>query len=138
MFCSPYSDICSGYSSYDGIAPFRWTPGNPLSFDISAPNEAYFAKVDSMVNLAAAHNIVLFLGPTETGGWMDIYRVNGAAKAFNFGVYLGNRYKAFPNIVWQHGGDFQTYKTASDDEIIRFRGARYCLRGIRITSRRSS
>jgi len=40
---------------------------------------------------------------------------NGATKAFNYGVFLGNRYKNSPNIVWHSGNDFQTWNTNSAD-----------------------
>jgi hypothetical protein len=118
MFCSTYSNICPGYTTYDGIAPFAWTNNDPNTFDISQPNPTYFSRVDAMVNLAAQYGVTLFLDPTETGGWMKIFENNGTTKAYNFGVYLGNRYKNDPNIVWQHGNDFQTWTNATDDNLI--------------------
>jgi hypothetical protein len=112
MFCSTYSSICPAYTTYDGIAPFTVTN------DISTPNEAYFARVDAMLALAAKCGITMFLDPTETGGWMDILRSNGSTKCYNFGAYLGNRYKNVPNIVWLHGNDFQTWTTTGDNNDI--------------------
>ena len=40
---------------------------------------------------------------------------NGATKDYNYGLYLGNRYKNFPNIVWLNGNDFQTWTNPTDD-----------------------
>jgi len=31
---------------------------------------------------------------------------NGKAKCYNYGAFLGNRYKDFPNIIWVSGNDF--------------------------------
>jgi hypothetical protein len=118
LFCSDYSSICSGFTSYDGIKPFTGTLSGG-QFDLATPNETYFTRVDAMLNLAAKYNIVALLDPTETGGWMDIFRANGVTKARNYGIYLGNRYKNYPNIIWLHGNDFQTWTTTSDDDIIR-------------------
>jgi hypothetical protein len=36
-------------------------------------------------------------------------------KAYNYGVYLGNRYRGFANIVWQSGNDFQNWNSSPSD-----------------------
>jgi hypothetical protein len=71
--------------------------------------------VDNMVATAAKYNIVVFLNALETGGWLTTLENNGATKAFNYGVFLGNRYKNSPNIVWEEGNDFQTWNSSSSD-----------------------
>ena len=43
----------------------------------------------------------------------------GATKARNFGRYLGNRFKHRGNIVWTFGNDYQQYKIASIDTVVR-------------------
>jgi hypothetical protein len=104
---------CNGDgTTYDGIPPFT-TDG-----DLSTPNEAYFKRADDMINLAAQYGIVVFLDPAETGGWLPVLQANGTTKAFNYGVYVGNRYKNFPNIVWLSGNDFQTWRTPEDDAVV--------------------
>ncbi len=113
LLCTTYSNICPSINAYGGVAPFTTTG------DLSTPNESYFAKVDAMLNLAAQYGMNVFLGPIETGGWLDVLRTNGTTKAFNYGVYLGNRYKNFPNIVWLHGNDFQTWQNTTDDAVVR-------------------
>jgi hypothetical protein len=35
-------------------------------------------------------------------------------KDFNFGAFLGDRYKNYTNIIWHVGQDFQTWNTSSD------------------------
>ena len=54
---------CTGNgNTIDGIPPFT-TPG-----DISTPNEAYFARVEDRVQLAAQYGLNLILNPAETIG----------------------------------------------------------------------
>jgi hypothetical protein len=45
-------------------------------------------------------------------------RANGVEKAFAYGQYLGNRYRDFPNIIWLHGNDFQTWRNPADDAVV--------------------
>jgi Protein of unknown function (DUF4038)/Putative collagen-binding domain of a collagenase len=99
-------------TTYDGIAPFT-DPG-----DLSTPNPAYFARVDDMIRLAANDGLEVFLDPIETGGWLSVLQQNGVAAAYNYGLYLGQRYSQFPNIVWTSGNDFQTWSDPSDDALV--------------------
>jgi chitodextrinase len=112
ILVNPYVFGRSDASTYDGIVPFT-TPG-----DFSTPNPAYFQRVDDMINLAASHGITILLDSLETGGWTTTAEQNGNTKCFNFGVYMGNRYKNFPNIIWILGNDFQTWNTSSTDNTL--------------------
>jgi Protein of unknown function (DUF4038) len=98
--------------TFDGIVPFL-VPG-----DIATPNTAYFQRVDDMLRIAAGHGMLVLLDPIETISWLDILRKNGESKAFGYGQYLGNRYKDFPNIIWMHGNDFQSWRNAGDDALV--------------------
>jgi len=109
ILCDGYTGGNASGSTYDGIVPFT-TPG-----DFSTPNPAYFKRVDDMLNLAAEHGITVFLDPADTGGWMSEIENNGPQNDFNYGVYLGNRYKNFPNIIWISGNDFQSWQNPTDD-----------------------
>jgi hypothetical protein len=83
----------------DGIRPFTgFLPGGTdhTYYDLSKPNEAYFQRLDHIVTLAAKHNILIFIDPIETAGWLQTLRNNGLAAANAYGQYLGNRYKKFP------------------------------------------
>ena len=63
--------------TYDGILPFTGylSGGNDLAhYDLTKPNEAYFARVDQMLTLAANHGMVVFLDPIETGQWVPTLR----------------------------------------------------------------
>ena len=112
LLCN-YSDGCNkDATTFDGIAPFT------VVGDLSTPNPAYFQRADDMINIAAANGQVVLLDPIETSSWLDTLRANGTAKAFEYGQWLGDRYKNFPNIIWMHGNDFQTWKDASDDALV--------------------
>ena len=87
------------------IPPFT-TPG-----DLSTPNEAYFARVDRMIQLAAQYGLVVLLDPAETGGWLDMMVANGVDKDRAYGQYLGRRYAGFSNIIWMSGNDYRDVGT---------------------------
>ena len=108
--------------TYDGILPFTgYVSGgtDTAHYDLTKPNEAYFARVDQMVALAANHGMVVFLDPIETGQWVPTLRNNGPTAAGIYGRYLGNRYKHFQNIIWLNGNDFNTWKNPDDDAVVR-------------------
>jgi hypothetical protein len=97
----------------EGIEPFT-VPG-----DLSTPNDAYFAHVDRLVQMAAERGIVLFLAPAYLGykdpaypgfqghpeGWYAELLDNGIERCRSYGEYLGRRYGTNPNIVWVMAGD---------------------------------
>jgi hypothetical protein len=108
-------------STYDNIRPFTgFLPGGNdyAHYDLSKPNEAYFARLDRMLELAAKHDIVVFLNPMETIDWLKTLRNNGPAAAHAYGQYLGKRYKNASNLVWLNGNDFNTWKTPADDAVV--------------------
>ena len=112
LLCATYTGGRADGSTYDGIVPFT-TPD-----DVSTPNEAFFTRVDHMLNLAAAHGIVVLLDPAETGSYLAVLNANGVTKARNYGRYLGARYRDFDNVVWMSGNDFQTWPNAGDDAVV--------------------
>ena len=101
-------------TTYDGIAPFT-SGSSPADYDLSTPNPAYFARLDTLVSMAATDGLLVMLDPIETGGWLTTLENNTPMKAFNYGAYLGNRYKNSPNVLWQSGNDFQTWKSNVND-----------------------
>jgi Protein of unknown function (DUF4038)/Putative collagen-binding domain of a collagenase len=110
ILCGPYTGGRGNYSTYDGIVPFT-TPGN-----LSTPNPRYFARIDSMVQLAESHGMTLLLQPAETGTFRSLLRSNGAARDFDYGAFIGGRYGKFPNIIWLSGNDYQTDQWAAFDK----------------------
>jgi hypothetical protein len=113
LLCNASTGCSSDGATFDAIAPFT-VPG-----DLSTPNPAYFRRADDMIRLAATHGMVVILDPIETIGWLNTLKANGAARAFAYGQYLGNRYRDFPNIIWMHGNDFQSWQDAADDALVR-------------------
>lgn len=108
-------------ATYDGIRPFTGflRGGSDWQFyDLRKPNEAYFARLDHIVELAAKRHILVFLDPAETAGWLLTLRNNGLAADYAYGRYLGNRYKKYPNIAWINGNDFSGWKDSSNDAVV--------------------
>lgn len=112
LLCATYTGGRSDGSTFDGIVPFT-TP-----FEFSSPNEAYFARCDAILNLAARHGITVLLDPAETGSFLSVMLNNGTTKCFNYGKYLGNRYKNFDNIIWLSGNDYQNWNDSSSDAVV--------------------
>ncbi len=121
LLCGNYNQCNGDGTTYDGIAPFT-TPG-----DLSTPNEAYFKRMDDMINLAAKYGLTVLLDPAETGDWLTTMVNNnavigncggGASKSYCYGVYLGNRYKGFPNIIWLNGMDFGSWQIQANDAAV--------------------
>ena len=102
-----------------GDGPFT-TPG-----DFSTPNETYFTHADWVINEAASRGMLVLLTPAYLGygcggeGWCQEMNANGTTKTFNYGVYLGNRYKNFKNVIWVHGGDTNENAYAGTGDIMR-------------------
>jgi len=109
-----FPEVCrNDGNTSDAIAPFN------VSGDLSTPNSAYFERADRIMDIAKENGFLVLLDPIETAGWLEILRANGVAKDFAFGAYLGERYKKFPNIIWLHGNDFQSWRNPADDRLVR-------------------
>lgn len=112
LLCKPGTGGRKDGSTYDGILPFT-TPD-----DLATPNEAYFARCDRMIQLAAKHGLLVILDPCETIDHLSLMLSNGVAKCRAFGQYLGNRYKKFDNLLWMSGNDYQGWKDANNDAVV--------------------
>jgi hypothetical protein len=105
----------------DGIRPFNGFIGGSsdyTQYDLSKPNEAYFTRLDHIVQIATKHHQAVFLDPVETIGWLPVLRANGLKAAFAYGQYLGNRYKGFANVMWLNGNDFNNWTIPPDDDLV--------------------
>jgi hypothetical protein len=118
LLCASGTRCNADGTTFDGIAPFT-TGNNLFTYDVSTPNEAYFARADRMLQLAAKYGFLVILDPAETVSWLSVLQSNGLTKARAYGRYLGTRYRDFPNIVWMSGNDFQSWRTLSDDALVR-------------------
>jgi hypothetical protein len=122
LLCGTYTGGRADASTIDGILPFTTNVPSTSSYDLTAPNEVYFARVDQMLALAAQNGIQVLLDPCETGAFLEqgsLMRDNGTNRCRAYGQFLGNRYKNVSNIIWMSGNDFQTWRTASDDGLVR-------------------
>jgi hypothetical protein len=105
----------------DGIKPFTGYVAGGTDFahyDLSKPNEAYFTRLDHIVQLAAKHHLLVFIDPIETIGWLPALRNNGLKAAYAYGQYLGNRYKSYANVAWLNGNDFDNWTIPHDDDLV--------------------
>lgn len=68
----------------------------------------FWDHVDYAVETAEKNGLYMALVPSW-GEWVtprtDKALFNTREQAYNYGWFLGNRYKAFPNIIWMLGGD---------------------------------
>lgn len=103
----------------DGIAPFTSTLSGSCNpgpcYDLTTPNPTYFARVDQILNIAAAHGMVVFLDLWDNDSFASVFEVNGDTRVKAWAQYLVNRYKSFPNIVWMTGNDFQNWNSSATD-----------------------
>ena len=80
--------------------------------DYGAPNDAYFAHAEWVVQEAAKRDILVLLTPSYLGfgggeeGWYGEMVANGVDKLRTYGRYLSKRFRAHPNVLWVQAGDF--------------------------------
>lgn len=93
-------------NTIDGIAPFT------IPNDFSTPNNAYFNRVDYLVQKCKDANIYVWMWPLYVGlqpggsqGWSSQFAANSQVKRQGWGTYVGARYGPFGNVIWVHGGD---------------------------------
>ena len=77
---------------------------------ITSSETNYWARVDTFVDKAAANGMMVLFSPAYYGdspaqGFSTQLAAATATQCFNFGYWLGNRYKTKQNIIWVWGGD---------------------------------
>ncbi len=86
-------------------------------------NDAYFARVDRILNQAASHGITVLLAPAYVGyqcgdeGWCAELKAASLATMRSYGQFVGQRYKDFPNIIWMIGGDADPFPYNVDGKL---------------------
>ncbi len=118
LLCVPYTGGQPDGSLLDGTLPFTKHISRTTNYDLTAPNEAYFAYVDTIIQMAATNGIQVMLDPLDTGGLIQTALDNGSNNCRAYGQYLGNRYKNFQNLIWLNGNDFQGWRAATNDAVI--------------------
>ncbi len=119
LLCVAYTAGRANGSTLDGTVPFTAKVPSTTSYDLTQPNEAYFAHVDRILALAEQHGLMVLLDPIETGGLLGTMLDNGTTRCRTYGQYLGSRYQDFDNIVWFSGNDFQSWRTPANDAVVR-------------------
>jgi hypothetical protein len=74
-----------------------------LNQNAATPNDAYFQNVDFLLQYAGQRGLVLALSPAWGSAHMGTSVKPENARIY--GRWLGQRYAAYPNIVWFLGGD---------------------------------
>jgi hypothetical protein len=91
--------------NFYGEAPFA------VDGDFSTPREAYFSHADWVIDKAREKGIVVMLAPLYLGsgcgdeGWCREIHSSPEETIREYGRYIGNRYRSFPNLIWLIGGD---------------------------------
>ena len=79
------------------------------ALDPEKPKESYFQLVDWTIKQALKKNMFIGLLPTWGDKVSKFWGVGPVVfnekNAYNYGLFLGKRYKDYPNIVWITGGD---------------------------------
>jgi len=98
----------NGPADANGNLPFLVTG------DFTTPNAKYFDNADYAIGKAREKGMEVFLFPAYLGyddgqghkeGWYTEVNANGTSKMYQYGKYLGERYKDYKNIIWMMGGD---------------------------------
>ncbi len=118
MLCVKYTGGRPDGSLLDGTKPFLKTIPGTSYYDLTTPNEAFFAHADQVIRMAATNGLVVLLDPLDPGGLMQTALANGSVRCRAYGQFLGNRYKDFPNLIWLNGNDFQKWSVATNDAVI--------------------
>ena len=64
LLCNKAIGCNADGTTFDNIAPFS------RAGDLASPNQAYFERVDEMLQLAARHGLLVMLDPAETSDWL--------------------------------------------------------------------
>lgn len=94
----------------DGLnVPNRYGEHPLIENDPTRPNEEYFSTVDTYIRMAAEHDLYIGLLPTwgdkVTPDWGAGPVIFNPENAYQYGRWLGERYREQTNIIWIMGGD---------------------------------
>lgn len=88
------------------------------NLDPTQPNERYFAMVDWVVQRALEKEMFIALLPTWGDQVSDLFKTGSIRfneqTAFQYGSFLGKRYKHYRNIIWIMGGDQPAFTDSMD------------------------
>ncbi|WP_209332731.1 glycoside hydrolase family 140 protein [Lunatimonas salinarum] len=92
------------------------------NLDPRKPVEAYFEHVDFVIQEAAKRGLYIALLPTWgdkvfKNSWGVGPEIFTTENAYFFGKWMGNRYRAYTNIIWVIGGDRNPRENTTDLEV---------------------
>jgi len=95
-----------------------------MNDDLTKPNEQYFQYIDSLIDIAASYHLYIAMLPTWgdkvfKDSWGKGPEIFNPSNAYNYGKWIGNRYKNKTNIIWIIGGDRDTRENSKDVTIWR-------------------
>ena len=94
---------------YGDVAFVDGNPAQPLVTPGSDVQQAdacdYWDHVDYIIERAAAHRLTLGLLPLFVGYNGDGYKYLTPDRAYDYGLFLGRRYRHHPHLLWILGGD---------------------------------
>lgn len=108
--------VAKEFNTINVMAPWNWDVTNfyreapfAVAGNLSSPNEAWWARVDTFVTKAAARGLLVNIVPIwlgfSGGEWWVPLMNNSLTTARTFGRFLGNRYKSSTNVMFTIGGD---------------------------------
>ena len=106
-------------AEFDGLRkPNQYGQVPFANLDPTRPNESYFRIVDTTVQMALQKGLYMGLLPTWGDKVMQLWGegpvVFNEQNAYAYGLFLGQRYKNYPHIVWVLGGDRPALKDSLD------------------------
>lgn len=91
------------------VTPNRYGILPLIDNDPGAPNEAWFEWIDEVIAMAREYGLYMALVPTwgdkVDKAWGVGPEIFSVENAYEYGKFLGKRYKDIPNIIWMNGGD---------------------------------
>lgn len=96
---------------YQSSAPKDYYGDSPFDGpDFTNEDAKYWKHVDYVIRRAAAYGITValdagFVGLDSSEGYLASYQRTSDRVLRAYGEFLGDRYKAFPNLIWALGGD---------------------------------
>ncbi len=104
--------VAAADNVYQSTAPDNFYGFAPFSgADFTNEASSYWSNIDYVVQDAGKYGIVVGLDPAFVGlnsadGYLASYQNSSTTVLKNYGMFIGNRYKSYPNIVWALGGDW--------------------------------
>jgi hypothetical protein len=104
--------------STDPIGPNRYGDLPLVGYNLDKPNEKYFELVDWALKLAQKKGLYVALMTTWAGNvvkyWGTPKAIFDEQKAYRYGLFLGKRYRNYPNVIWVAGGDRAAFTATTD------------------------